>query len=121
MNNIPMSDQSIFSFYDKQHASIFCEIYSYPKSTLQFTLNKQIIHVNETIDCLNDDLSTILLSNSLCLSQTNWRIRVRINTTLYLSEEHHKQNLTCSIIDFPYGNSWNDSVNIQFIEIIGKR
>jgi hypothetical protein len=116
-----MIDQSIFWFDDKQQVKIFCEIYSYPKSTLQFQLNNQSIQSNETIDCLNDDLSTILLSNSLCLSQTNWRIRVRISTTINLSEKYNTQNLTCSVINFPYGNSWKYSTSIQFIEIKGKR
>ncbi|CAF4446993.1 unnamed protein product, partial [Adineta steineri] len=78
INNIPMKNKSIFSFSDKQQINLICEIYSYPKSILQIRLNNQIIHVQETIDCFNDDLSTILLSDSLCLSQTNWRIRVRI-------------------------------------------
>jgi hypothetical protein len=114
-----MIDESIFWFSDKQQVNISCEIYSYPKSTLQFVLNNQIIQVNETIDCLNDDLSTILLSNSLCLLQTNWRIRVRISTTMYLSKEFNQQNLTCSVRNFPYGNSWNYSTRIQFIEIEG--
>ncbi|CAF1042307.1 unnamed protein product [Adineta steineri] len=121
INNIPMKTKSIFSFSDKQKINLICEIYSYPKSTLQIRLNNQIIRVQETIDCFNDDLSTILLSDSLCLSQTNWRIRVRINTTLYLTEKHNKQNLICSVINFPYGNSWNYSSEIQFLESIGKK
>ncbi|CAF1007423.1 unnamed protein product [Rotaria sordida] len=117
INDISMKDQSIFWFYDTQHINIVCEIYSYPKSILQFYLNHQIIHSNEIIDCLYDDLSTVLLSNSLCLLQTHWRIRVRINTTIYLSKENNEQNFTCSIINFPYGNTWKYSTCIQFIEI----
>ncbi|CAF1586889.1 unnamed protein product [Rotaria sp. Silwood1] len=121
INDISMNDQSIFWFYDTQRINILCEIYSYPKSILQFNLNHQIIHSNETIDCLYDDLSTILLSNSLCILQTNWRIRVRINTTIYLSKEYNEQNFTCSIINFPYGNTWKHSTCIQLIEIKGTR
>ena len=115
-----MRDQSIFRFSDKEHVNIRCEIYSYPKAPLQLRLNNQNIRLKEFIDCLNDDLSSISLSDSLCLSQTNWRVRVRINTTLYLTREYHEQHLTCSVVDFPYGDSWHYSTDIQFIEIIGK-
>jgi len=120
INNISLKDQSIFLFNDKQSINIFCEIYSYPKSILEFHLNNQIIDSNQTIDCFNDDLSVILLSNTLCLLQTNWRIRVRISTTIYLSKKHNQQNLTCSVIHFPHGSSWKYSTGIQFIEIKGK-
>lgn len=115
-----MNNQSLFEFYDKQRIDILCEVYSYPKSTLQLTLNDKMIQTDETIDCFYDDLSTSLLSNSLCLSQTNWRVRVRINKILYLSKEYDRQNLTCSVIDFPYGNSQKHSACIQLMERKGK-
>ena len=120
INNIPFKDQSIFLFYDKQRVNIVCETYSYPKSILQFALNNQIIHSNKTIDCFYDDLSPILLSDLLCLSQTNWLVHVRISTTMYLSKEHSQKNFTCSIINFPYGRLWRYSTCIQFIEKKGK-
>lgn len=120
INDIVANHQSKLTFYDKQQIHIVCEVYSYPRAVLQLSLNQQIINTNETIDCLNDDFSTVLLSNSLCLSQTNWRIRLRINTTLDLSSEHHEQILTCSVIDFPFGNTWRHSTYIQFIETKGK-
>ncbi|CAM2704494.1 unnamed protein product [Rotaria socialis] len=116
INDTSTNDQSIFWFDNKQRINILCETYSYPKSILQLSLNHQIIQAEETIDCVYDDLSTILLSNLLCLSQTNWRIRVRINTTLYLSREYNKKNLTCSIIKFPYGNIWKYSTSIELVE-----
>ncbi|CAF3467021.1 unnamed protein product [Rotaria socialis] len=116
INDTSTNDQSIFWFDNKQRINILCETYSYPKSILQLSLNHQIIQAEETIDCVYDDLSTILLSNLLCLSQTNWRIRVRINTTLYLSREYNKKNLTCSIVKFPYGNIWKYSTSIELVE-----
>jgi hypothetical protein len=115
-----MIDQSIFFYHNEQYVNIFCEIYSYPKSILQLTLNNQIIDRNETIDCFNDDLSTILLSDLSCLSQINWRIRVRINIAINLSKEHDQHNLTCLVSDFSYGNSWKYSKRIQFIQIKGQ-
>jgi hypothetical protein len=118
INNHHQKDQSIYWFDDQESLSIFCEIYSYPKSILEFSLNNQLMPSAESIDCFNDDRSTILLSNSLCLAQTNWRVRAHITTTISLSTN---QNFTCAVKHFPYGTSWKHSINIQLLEKKGRR
>ena len=116
INNLSYEDRSIFFFDLDEQVNIVCEIYSYPQSTLQLLFNDQITSFNETIDCFNEDLSTIILSNSLCRVQTNWRIRVRISTTLTSTRQHSKGNLTCSVSHFPYGKLWHSSMTIEFQE-----
>ena len=115
LNDITQEDRSIFFYDDDQSVNISCEIYSYPKSTLQIRLDNQTLPSIESIDCFNDDHhSTLFLSDSSCLSQTNWRIRVRRHTSIKLSLNHSKSHLTCLVNHFPYGISWHLSITIEF-------
>ncbi|UJR31870.1 hypothetical protein I4U23_019344 [Adineta vaga] len=120
INNISMENQATCWFHIQQYVNITCEIYSYPKSQLELILNNKLLLNKENIDCFNDDLSTIVLSNALCLSYNNWRVRVQISTSLYLTKEYNEQSISCSLIDFPHDNAWNYSTIVHLRERIGK-
>ena len=122
LNQHSMRDASLFSFVDRQDLRVTCEVSSYPRSTLQFIFNHQpLLPLDETVDCISEDLAIIPLGKSMCLSQTNWRIRVRISTVIHLRNEHDGQTLTCALRDFPYGNAWNSSLGVQFIRKAGEK
>jgi hypothetical protein len=111
-----MRDASLFPFVDQQDVHVTCEVSSYPKATLQFIFNDQpLFPIDETIDCISEDQATIPLDKSVCLSQTNWRIRVRISNFIHLRAEHDGQTLACALRDFPYGNAWNSSLGVRLI------
>ena len=112
----PMKNQSVFHYDDGQRVSVMCEVYSYPRSSLQLTWsNRSLVPQHQTSDCFNDDLSTIVLTDASCLSQTNWRIRVRITSVIDLSHAHDREELTCSVQGFPYGIGATHSTSVQLI------
>lgn len=112
-----MKNHSVFAYGDAQRISVMCEVYSYPRSSLQLLWNnRSLVPQHQTSDCFNDDLSTIVLTDASCLSQTNWRIRVRITSVIDLSHTHDREELTCFVHGFPYGTQASHSTSVQLIK-----
>lgn len=117
VNQVPVADQSVLWFDDREPMNITCEIYSYPRCRLQLISNGKIVNGTERIDCVNDDRSTIVASDASCLLQSNWRIRVRIDASLRLAAEH---NIACAALDFPRRETWNRSLTVSFRRRAGR-
>jgi hypothetical protein len=112
----PVANMSVFILDFQPSIDVTCEIYSYPRTHLELTWNNQTLSsINETLDCVNDDRSTTFLSTSLCSMQSNWRFRIRITTTIELTNTTDAHRLQCTTTDFPYGYPSAMFVQVRFL------
>lgn len=117
VNQTSVANSSLFFFHVNQSVEVACEIHSSPRTRLTLnwkTRKHSPLQTKETVECINEDLSTIYLAMNLCLEQRNWRLRVRIQATLRLTIDDHGHELTCSSDDFLNGTAAKSSIQMQF-------
>lgn len=81
---------------------IYCEVYCFPKCSLSLVQNDDKLNeIKTTFECMNEDLSVVLLSNEVCLEQRNWRVRTNLLAQIRPNTE---DRFICLLDEFPYGN-----------------